>query len=284
MMRDDDLLPPMAMTRRAAVASLAGLAGGLATFGARARAEEDRLRALVDGPQRSAGNRARDRFRHPYETLTFLGIRPELQVVEILPGGGGYWMEILAPYLRDKGLYIAANAPPDSPSAEMQRENAAFAQKVASAPELYDKVRVASFKADRFPLSPDGSADAVLTFRNVHNWMAAGETDAVFATFAKALKRGGILGIEEHRAADDKPQDPLAKSGYVREDVTIGFAEKAGFRLVGKSEINANPRDTKDWPAGVWTLPPAYRLGDTDRAKYAEIGESDRYLMKFEKV
>lgn len=271
------------ITRRTALATIGASVAATSARVVRAQ-DADRLRALVDGPQRSAANRARDDYRHPYETLMFLGIRPDMKVVEILPGGGGYWMEILAPYLREKGVYIAANAPPDTPSAEMQRENAAFAKKVESEPALYDKVRVASFKADRYALAPDGTADAVLTFRNVHNWMAAGETDAVFATFAKALKTGGVLGIEEHRGKPDVPQDPLAKSGYVREDVAVGFAQKAGFRLAGRSEINANPRDTKDWPAGVWTLPPTYRLGETDRAKYAAIGESDRFLLKFEKV
>jgi predicted methyltransferase len=269
-------------TRRHLLSLAAGFGAG-AALAVPACAGEDRLRALVDGPQRAASNRARDPYRHPYETLAFLGMREDATVVEILPGGSGYWTEILAPYLRDHGLYIAANAPKDTDSGEMQRENAAFLAKMQAAPQLYDKVQVSEFKADRHVIAPAGTADFVLTFRNVHNWMAAGETDAAFATFFKALKPGGILGIEEHRASADQPQDPLAKSGYVRQDVTIGFAQKAGFRLAASSEINANPKDTKDYPAGVWTLPPAYRLKDQDRARYTEIGESDRFLLKFEK-
>jgi predicted methyltransferase len=271
------------LTRRHSLA-LAGAFWASAGLGSSTLlAGEDRLRALVDGPQRSAANRARDPYRHPYETLAFLGMRADATVVEILPGGSGYWTEILAPYLRDHGRYIAANAPRDTESGEMQHENAAFLAKMQATPQIYDKVEVSEFKADRHAIAPAGSADFVLTFRNVHNWMAAGETDAAFATFFKALKPGGILGVEEHRGRADRPQDPLAKSGYVRQDVAIGFAEKAGFRLAGSSEINANPKDTKDYPAGVWTLPPSYRLKDKDRARYAEIGESDRFLLKFEK-
>ena len=132
-------------------------------------------------------------------------------------------------------------------------------------------------------LVPPGTADAVLTFRNVHNWMADGTADAVFASVFRALKPGGTLGLEEHRGRVDLPQDPLAKSGYVREDVVIGLVEKAGFRLAARSEANSNPKDTKDYPDGVWTLPPSYRLKDKDRARYAAIGESDRMLLKFVK-
>ncbi len=248
-----------------------------------ALADDDRLRRLVESSDRSAGNRARDPYRHPLETLTFLGVKETSSVVEILPGGSGYWTEILGPYLRDKGRYIAANAPKETDSGEMQRENAAFLAKMAGAPALYDKVQVSEFKADRYAIAPVGSADFVLTFRNIHNWMAAGETSQCFAAFHKALKPGGILGIEEHRGSPDQPQDPLAKSGYVRQDVAIAFAEAAGFRLLASSEINANPRDSKDYSVGVWALPPTFRLKEQDREKYAAIGESDRFLLKFQK-
>ena len=248
-----------------------------------ALADDDRLRRLVESSDRSAGNRARDPYRHPLETLTFLGVKETSSVVEILPGGSGYWTEILGPYLRDKGRYIAANAPKETDSGEMQRENAAFLAKMAGAPALYDKVQVSEFKADRYAIAPVGSADFVLTFRNIHNWMAAGETSQCFAAFHKALKPGGILGIEEHRGSPDQPRDPLAKSGYVRQDVAIAFAEAAGFRLLASSEINANPRDSKDYSVGVWALPPTFRLKEQDREKYAAIGESDRFLLKFQK-
>lgn len=270
--------PLAALTRRGAMAGFAALAV------APAFARDGGLDELVGHPRRSAGNRARDPYRHPLETLTFLGVEPNSAVVEILPGGAGYWTEILAPYLKDHGRYIAANAPKDTDSGEMQRENAAFLAKVAADAAAYGKVEVTEFKADRYPIAPAGSADFVLTFRNIHNWMASGETGQCLAAFHKALKPGGVLGVEEHRGRTDQPQDPFAKSGYVRQDAAIAMAEAAGFRLVASSEINANPRDTKDYPAGVWALPPTYRLKDQDRDKYTAIGESDRFLLKFAKV
>lgn len=241
------------------------------------------LQTLIDGPQRSEKNRVRDPFRHPLGVLTFFGVAPNQTVVEILPGAGGYWTEILAPYLKADGHYIAANNEKASPSPDAQSDNAALAAKLAASPEYYSKVEVTEFSADRVAIAPPGSADVVLTFRNVHNWMAAGETAGAFSAFYKALKPGGILGVEEHRGKPDQPQDPLAKSGYVRQDVIIGFAEAAGFRFAGSSEVNANPKDTKDYPEGVWTLPPTFRLKDVDRAKYAAIGESDRAILKFVK-
>ncbi|MDX7951528.1 methyltransferase [Lichenihabitans sp. Uapishka_5] len=240
------------------------------------------LEAIVAGSQRSTANLARDRDRHPLADLRFLGIRPTDTVVEVLPGGAGYWTEILGPYLRPQGRYVAANPPSSDTSAEAVGGNQLFAAKLAADPADYDRVVVAAFDPPRDLVAP-GSADAVLTFRNVHNWMASGTADAVFSSFFRALKPGGTLGVEEHRGTDDRPQDPQAKSGYVREDVVIGLAEKAGFRLAARSDLNANPRDTKDYPDGVWTLPPTYRLKDQDRARYAAIGESDRMLLKFVK-
>jgi predicted methyltransferase len=241
------------------------------------------LQALVTGAQRGAANRARDPYRHPLEVLTFFGVGDNAAVVEILPGASGYWTEILGPYLKAHGRYIAANGDKDSSAAEIQKDNAGFAAKIAADPADYDKVETAEFHPGVKELAPAGSADFVLTFRNIHNWMKAGTADEAFAAFFKALKPGGILGVEEHRAAADQPQDPLAKSGYVRQDFAIALAEKAGFKFVGASEVNANPKDTKDYPAGVWTLPPTYRLKDEDRQKYAAIGESDRFVLKFVK-
>lgn len=246
------------------------------------QADAARLRTLVDGPQRSPLNRARDPFRHPLDDLEFFGIVPTDTVVEILPGGAGYWTEILAPYLRDRGRYIAANPPLTDTSDEAVKGNAAFAAKIAADPGDLGKTESVAFTTGR-DIVPPGTADTVLTFRNVHNWMADGSAAAVFATFFRALKQGGTLGIEEHRGRTDAPQDPLAKSGYVRQDAVVAMAEQAGFRLFATSEINANPKDTKDYAAGVWTLPPTYRLKDVDRAKYAAIGESDRMLLRFVK-
>ena len=241
------------------------------------------LKALIDGPQRAAANKARDPFRHPTEVLTFFGIKPDSVVVEILPGAGGYWTEILAPYLRDNGHYVAANGESSSTSEETRKDNAGFAAKMAGAPALYDKVEVSEFAADRHAIAPAGSADFVLTFRNLHNWMAKGEAEATLKTFYAALKPGGVLGIVEHRGLDTVPQDPLAKSGYVRQDFAIALIESVGFKFAGASEANANPKDTKDYSVGVWALPPTYRLKDQDREKYAAIGESDRFTLKFVK-
>ena len=240
------------------------------------------LETLVAGPQRSAANRARDPDRHPLADLHFFGIEPQDVVVEILPGGSAYWTEILAPYLRDGGRYVAANPPKTDTSGEAVTGNAAFAAKIAADPADLGKVDVVGFAPPRDLVSP-GSADVVLTFRNVHNWMADGTAQVVFATFFRALKPGGTLGVEEHRGRADLPQDPAAKSGYVRQDVVIELAEQAGFKLAASSEANANPKDTKDYPDGVWTLPPTFRLKDKDRARYAAIGESDRMLLRFVK-
>jgi predicted methyltransferase len=241
------------------------------------------LQALVSGNQRGATNRARDAYRHPFEVLAFFGIADNASVVEILPGASGYWTEILGPYLKAHGRYIAANGEKDSPLPEVQKDNAGFAAKIAADPTDYDKVEIAEFHPGVRELAPAGAVEFVLTFRNIHNWMAAGTADQAFAAFFRALKSGGVLGVEEHRGVVDQPQDPLAKSGYVRQDYAIELAEKAGFKFAGASEINANPKDTKDYPAGVWTLPPTYRLKDQDREKYAAIGESDRFVLKFVK-
>ena len=178
---------------------------------------------------------------------------------------------------------MAANSELASTSEEAIKDNAGFKAKVAADPASYDKVEISEFAADRHEIAPAGTADFVLTFRNLHNWMARGETAAALITFYTALKPGGILGVVDHRGSDAVPQDPLAKSGYVRQDAAIQLIEAAGFKFVGASEANANPKDTKDYSVGVWALPPTYRLKDQDRDKYAAIGESDRFTLKFMK-
>jgi predicted methyltransferase len=233
------------------------------------------LAAIIDGPQRSPANKARDPYRHPAEIVAFFGIRPDSNVVEIVPGRAGYWTEILAPYLKDHGHYTI--------SGDATRDIAPLNTRIAISPEFYGKIAVTEFNGGDQEVAPRGSADFVLTFCNIHNWMRAGTAEAAFRAFYRALKPGGVLGVEEHRARADQPQDPHAKSGYVRQDYAIALAERAGFKLIGSSEVNANPKDTKDYPEGVWTLPPTYRLGDQDREKYAAIGESDRFVLKFER-
>lgn len=267
----------------AAKSCLAGAA--LLAIAAQAVSADDsatRLDQLIAGPQRSEQNRIRDPYRHPRDTLKFFGLRDDMSVVEIWPGGSGWWTEILAPYLAERGrLYEALPNP--AASDEARNGNAALAAKMAAAPAIYGEVIATTLDGDREAIAPDGTADLVLTFRNLHDWVPSGKAEAALRAMYRALKPGGILGIEDHRAAADRPQDPQAKSGYLREDYTIALVERVGFKFLAKSEVNANPKDTKDYSAGVWTLPPTLRLKDQDRDKYIAIGESDRYTMKFVK-
>lgn len=244
-------------------------------------AEHDGLAQWAAGAHRRPANVARDTHRHPLETLAFFGVRADSTVVEILPGSAGYYMEILAPFLRERGRYVAAGrdelAPPQY-LADHQR----LLARLQAEPALRGVV-VTKFNADRHEIAPPQSADFVLTFRNLHNWVERGEVEGALRAFHRALKPGGVLGVVDHRGRTDLAQEAQMKSGYVREDYAIALIERAGFLLAGRSEVNANPRDTKDHPAGVWTLPPSYRLKDQDRAKYAAIGESDRFTLKFVK-
>ncbi len=235
------------------------------------------LAKALAGPQRTPSMVARDPVRHPGEELAFFGIKPTMTVVEIWPEGG-YWTEILGPYLHDRGTYYTAVAPRSGNAAPDR-----FRAKLDANKADYGNVKVVVFGKGHYDMVPPGSADMVLTFRNLHNWMEGGWAEEAFAAFYRALKPGGVLGIEDHRGRSDQPQDPAAKSGYVRQDYAINLARKAGFELVGSSEINANPKDTKDYPEGVWTLPPTFQLGDKDRAKYAAIGEADNFVLKFRK-
>jgi predicted methyltransferase len=240
------------------------------------------LDRILAGDQRSEENRARDNYRHPKATLLFFGIRPEMSVLEVWPEPGWY-TEILAPLLRDQGRYYAGVIAPDPASRYIAQRLDNFREKLASRPELYGRVSLVTFGFDGSDVAPPGTLDMVLTFRNIHNWMARGEAEQAFASMYRALKPGGVLGVTEHRGNPALPQDPKAKSGYVNEDYAIKLIEAQGFRLVAKSQVNANPKDTKDYEQGVWTLPPTYRLGDKDRDKYVAIGESDRFTLKFVK-
>lgn len=242
------------------------------------------LQNAATGDHRSAENISRNQYRHPVETLSFFGVRPDMTVVEISPGGGGWYTEILAPFLREKGKLIAANYDTSS-EIEYYRVNAAkYLDKLKSRPELYDRVSAIDFAPPKkSELAPAGSVDMVVTFRNVHNWINTGNEAQVFAAMFKALKPGGTLGLVEHRGKPDMIGKEWAEKGYVPEAETIRLAEQAGFKLVERSEINANPKDTKDYPKGVWTLPPTLEEGDKDREKYLAIGESDRMTLKFVK-
>ncbi len=240
------------------------------------------LERIAAAPHRSPNNVARDRFRHPVESLSFFGIREDSTVVEILPGSGGYYMEFLAPYLKDRGRYIAANRDPAAPPNYLADHQKLLARLKAE-PGLYGKVEVSQFNAGLHEIAPAGSADFVITFRDLHNWIARNEIDGALRVFHKALKPGGVLGIVDHRGRTDMPQEAQNKNGYVRQDHAITLVEKAGFKFAGASEVNANPKDTKDHPDGVWSLPPTYRSKDVNRAKFAAIGESDRFTLKFVK-
>jgi predicted methyltransferase len=242
--------------------------------------------AAIAGAHRSEEDRARDIWRHPKETLQFFGVAPSMTVVEAWPGRGWY-AAILAPFLKTGGgVYIAVHV---DPAASERAAGAveAFRTQFADA-AVYGEVRISALGAG--DIAPENSADVVLTFRNVHNWMASGDAEAHFAAFYRALKPGGVLGVVEHRAAEDA-DDKGGATGYVKESTVKALAEAAGFQFAAGSEINANPADTRDHPFGVWTLPPVRRSSSApgqedpsfDRAKYDAIGESDRMTLKFVK-
>jgi predicted methyltransferase len=248
----------------------------------------DRLQAAIAGEHRAAEHTARDGFRNPAATLGFFGLDAGQSVIEITPGAGWY-TEILAPALKGQGKLMAAIVDPASASSERAQEyyakgNQAFRDKLAAAPDLYGEVVVVEFSSAEPSFGAEGSADLVVTFRNVHNWTGAGTDQAMFNAFFSVLKPGGVLGVVEHRAAEGTSTEDSAKSGYLTESNVIGLAEQAGFQLAEKSEINANPKDTKDHPNGVWNLPPVLRVAEgEDKAKYEAIGESDRMTLKFVK-
>lgn len=236
------------------------------------------LQTILTSSHRSQKNRLRDKYRHPAQTLEFFGLRPNMSVVELWPGNGWY-TEILAPFLQQKGQLIVTNF-----ADSKNKQALAFQEKLAADPEVFGKVKVAQINPpNELTLAPDNSVDMIVTFRNIHNWVKAGYAEQVYAAAYKALKPGGILGVEEHRAKPGISSEESIKTGYMPEDGVIAAVKKAGFELVGKSEINANPKDTKDYPGGVWSLPPTLSQGQKDRQRYLAIGESDRMTLKFVK-
>jgi predicted methyltransferase len=238
------------------------------------------LASAVASPARSPASLARDSARHPVEELTFFGLTPTMTVVELWPGGG-YWTDILGPYLAAGGHYYIALPAPGN--AEEDAGVKRFHTRIAAEKDRLGTLHETTLGAGHFDVAPPGSADLVVTFRNLHNWMDEGYADQALAGIFKALKPGGILGVEDHRGRNDQPQDPKAKNGYVRQDYAIALIKKAGFEFVSSSEVNANPRDTKDWVDGVWTLPPTLSQGEKDRARYVGIGEADNFVLKFRK-
>lgn len=245
------------------------------------------LDTALAGSHRSERNRARDRFRHPKETLTFFGLRQDMTVVEIWPGGGWY-TEVLAPVLKGKGKLYAAQYGSGATFDYQREENAALKDKARKNPAVFGELQFTSLWApDELAIAPAGTADMVLTFRNVHNWVEPQykqDAAALFGAFFKALKPGGILGITDHRWPDPKTEDPGARNGYVSEDRVISLAKAAGFELVASSAVNRNPKDTHDHGNGVWTLPPDLSVPKgEDRQKYVDVGESDRMTLKFRK-
>lgn len=263
----------------AAVAAIAVLASPIVA--APAKASKD-IQAAVAAPSRSDANKARDKYRHPAETLAFFGLKPTQTIVEIWPGGGWY-TEILAPFTKGKGRLIVVS--PEGRATE------GITKFLDSNPDVYGKVEKANFPVllGGTGVAP-GTADAVVTFRNVHNWrMGSYKADnadysvEAFKELYAMLKPGGVLGIEDHRLPEGSSEERERQSGYLKVSTVRKLAEQAGFKFAGSSEVNANPKDTKDYPKGVWTLPPRLAEGDTDRAKYLAIGESDRMTLKFVK-
>jgi predicted methyltransferase len=249
-------------------------------------ADGARLAAVIAGAHRSA-NRARDGARRPFETLRFFGLQPTHTVIELGPGGGWY-TEILAPYLRERGLLLAAHEARDADTEYRRNSRARYEQKLAEQPALYDRVRMGERPLAQPPrgfgsLAAPASVDRVLSFRNVHNWIESGDLQATLRASLLVLKPGGVLGLVEHRALPGASLAQAVKTGYIPADWLIEQARAAGFTAVERSEANANPRDTKDHPHGVWSLPPTLRGGDADRARFLAIGESDRMTLKFTK-
>lgn len=270
------------------IGACASMQDNAAAEAEQAPAGDASMSAALAGDWRDPKNTARDAYRHPRDTLTFFGVKTNQTIVEITPGGSGWYSEILAPYLRDSGKYVAAQVDPAAVPEGRSRDNQqktidTLKARLAGHPAQFDRAQIATFDPKQPVFAAPGSVDTVLTFRNVHNWVAGGTADAYFAAFFAALKPGGTLGVVDHRAKPGTDIEVMKKSGYLTEALVIDLATKAGFVLDARSEINANPKDTADHPNGVWTLPPVNRHDAEDDAMYQAIGESDRMTLRFVK-
>jgi predicted methyltransferase len=236
----------------------------------------------LTGAHRSEGNADRNAARHPQETLEFFGLTSGMTVMEVAPGGGWY-TEVLAVLLRNQGTYLAAHGTPNG-GAYARRSLGGFLRKLGENNDVYGDVVVTELQppAAIVPAEP-GTVDLAVAFRNVHSWMRADQVEQYFSAIFAAVKPGGIFGVVQHRAKPGTSLDVMRKSAYVTEEQVIEYAELAGFELDASSEINANPRDTKDYPGGVWTLPPSLSGDKENRDKYLAIGESDRMTLRFRK-
>lgn len=244
-----------------------------------------KIEAAMHGDHRSAKNKARNKYRNPVETLAFFGLKADMTVLEIAPGGGWY-TEVIAPAMRDTGVYIAGSydVQIEGQPSYRYRQHQALLDQIKDQADLYGQIKVAGYSPpESRNLWQADSVDMILTFRSSHGWTREGLIDGVYSDFFKAVKPGGTLGVVQHRAPEGGDAVEWARKGYVAESRVIQAAEKAGFVLDGKSEVNANPKDSKDHEDGVWTLPPTLAKGDTDREKYEAIGESDRMTLRFKK-
>ncbi|MEE4637233.1 MAG: methyltransferase [Wenzhouxiangella sp.] len=264
---------------------LSSIAGGaLALVVSASSLADDALRAAIADPDRPAAQAERDAARNPYETLTFFGLRSDMTVVEISPSGGWY-TEILGPYLKDEGHLVAAHWDMEGENVPdfYRRIRGQFEERVADT-DRFGAIEIVPFAPpEKTHLGAPASADMVLTFRNVHGYKRAGTFGDVLDAAHAVLKPGGVLGVVSHRLPEDREQDPEARSGYVKQSWVVAMAESHGFRLEEASEINANPLDTADHPSGVWSLPPGLRDGEETADRFRAIGESDRFTLKFVK-
>ena len=255
---------------------------GLSTIALSAMAKDlSVLEQAIASDVRLEKNKARDNYRHPKETLEFFGFTPNMTVVELVAGGGWY-TEILAPALKGRGTFYNANSPDTGKDDYLSKSRQRLVKKFASNAIFSEVILTDLTPKKTSTLAPAGSSDLVLTFRNLHNWGEEGIAQ-VFTDAFTALKAGGVLGVVEHRMPENQNWKDNQRSGYVPVSLAVKLAKAAGFELAASSEINANPKDTANYPKGVWTLPPRLSLGEEDKAKYIAIGESDRMTLKFVK-